>query len=224
MAERDENLMARWSRRKDAARRGSITIDEPGVPVSASDVAKAEGALPSPQAGPSEPAASAGREEAQRLTDLADIDFDALGIDSDYTQFMGNAVPDDVRNKALRKLWESDPLLTLHDGLDDCCGDYTDARWATGEIATLYRVGKGFLSDEEVAAWERLGRPIEVVAQDGEHEVGEAPTADAREPTENRQTEVAAAAPRDEAGAGAGAGADQSPTAPATSGEPMNEG
>jgi hypothetical protein len=28
-----------------------------------------------------------------------------------------------------------------------------------GTLATAYRVGKGFLSDEEVAAWEKLGHP-----------------------------------------------------------------
>jgi hypothetical protein len=40
-------------------------------------------------------------------------------------------------------------------------GDYTDAAVAaTGRVlTTAYKVGRGFLDDDEVAAWERLGRP-----------------------------------------------------------------
>ena len=41
--------------------------------------------------------------------------------------------------------------------------DYTDAAVAVpaGTLKTAYRIGKGFLTDEEVAVWEKLGHPAE---------------------------------------------------------------
>ena len=30
-----------------------------------------------------------------------------------------------------------------------------------GTLKTAYRIGKGFLTDEEVAEWEKLGKPVE---------------------------------------------------------------
>jgi putative acetyltransferase len=72
-------------------------------------------------------------------------------------------VPESIKQKALRKLWVSDPVFTTPDPFQDYLGDYTDAAVAVpaGTLKTAYRVGKGFLSDEEVAEWEALGKPAE---------------------------------------------------------------
>lgn len=165
MADHDEPLIARWSRRKAEAKRAAAAPD----PVDVKE--KSDHERPGEQDGDAAAtlASPGGKAATANATpSFADFDFEALDAKSDYTRFMDKSVPADVRSKALRKLWDSDPMLSLHDGLDDCCGDYTDARWAVGEISTIYRVGKGFLTDEEIAKWEQLGRPEPEAAEAGQ--------------------------------------------------------
>ena len=99
------------------------------------------------------------KDPARVLTedDFADIDFDALDEHSDYTRFMAKNVPEAIRRRALRKLWGSSELFAQMDGLNDYDQDFTDGIEAVKNIATDYKVGQGFLSDEEVAEWEDLG-------------------------------------------------------------------
>ena len=54
-------------------------------------------------------------------------------------------------------------VFSQPDPFQDYPGDYTDAAVAVpaGTLKTAYRVGKGFLTDEEVAEWEKLGHPAE---------------------------------------------------------------
>ena len=72
-------------------------------------------------------------------------------------------MPETIKNKALQKLWASDAVFTTPDPFQDYLGDYTDAAVAVpaGTLKTAYRIGKGFLTDEEVAVWEKLGHPDE---------------------------------------------------------------
>ncbi len=55
----------------------------------------------------------------------------------------------------------SDPMFTQVDPFQDYAGDYTDAACAVpgGLLKTAYKVGQGFLSDEEAAEWDKLGKP-----------------------------------------------------------------
>jgi hypothetical protein len=159
MSERDqEGFLGRWARLKRQARTGEAeaAADEGVREEAAADKGEErEVAILDAPAGEAP-------ERPRPLTreDFSDVDFDALDFNSDYRRFMAAGVPDDVRNQALRKLWASDPVLTMHDGLDDYCGDYTDAATVpAGVVKTAYRVGKGFLSDAEVAEWEKLGKP-----------------------------------------------------------------
>lgn len=160
-----EGLLTRWSRLKAEAKSTpsdapSETTEATASPARSSETSSGEPMTTPPK---SEPV-------------LADMDLDALDATSDYSKFMGSSVPADVRSKALRKLWTSDPMFSIHDGLDDCCGDYTDAQWAVGTIATAYRVGKGMLTDEEIAKWEQLGRPpVEIAEANARDETAEAP-------------------------------------------------
>ena len=116
---------------------------------------------------PSEATSSpaAGPQEKRELTeaDFADVDFDALDAKSDYSRFLQAGVPESIKNKALRQLWMSDALYTTPDPFQDYLHDYTDAAVAVppGTLKTAYRIGKGFLTDEEVAEWEKLGKPAE---------------------------------------------------------------
>jgi hypothetical protein len=99
--------------------------------------------------------AVAGQELAS--DDLAGVDFDALDFNSDYTRFMSPQIPPALRSKALRKLWASNTALTQPDGLQDYAKDYTDAAMTlSAGVQSLYRVGRGFMTDEELGAWAKL--------------------------------------------------------------------
>ena len=183
----DESFLARWSRLKrkpDATGANEVRVDQQSLP--AHDGSQAQPMqsepMPSPAAGPSGASQRCSQgEEAEsadesapadgnpqiELRDFSEFDFEKLDFNSDYTQFMKDGVPEEARTRALRQLWISNPVLANMDGLDDYCEDYTDAAMVpAGGVRTAYRIGKGFLSDADVAEWEALGRPDdpEVVA------------------------------------------------------------
>ena len=84
-------------------------------------------------------------EETLAALDLPDPD--TLQREDDFAAFMVRAVPQHLRNRALRKLWRSDPMLACVDGLNDYDMDYRAAATGQGVIQTAYRVGRGLLSD-----------------------------------------------------------------------------
>jgi putative acetyltransferase len=155
----EEPFLRRWSRRKSEAREGARPGDAPGdteqAKVAALDARSGRGAV--------EPRAEPLQKRELTEADFADVDFDALDAKSDYSRFLQTGVPDSIKNKALRRLWMSDALYTTPDPFQDYAHDYTDAAVAVpaGTLKTAYRVGKGFLSDEEAAEWDKLGRPAE---------------------------------------------------------------
>lgn len=156
----DASFLERWSRKK----RGLETEDD--VPSDdRGEGASESGEVAARREDPDEVAT-----ESVAKKDFADFDFDKLDYESDYTQFMGDDVTQEARHRALRKLWVSNPVLANMDGLDDYCEDYTDAAVCLpkGVLKTAYQFGRGFLSDEEVAEWEKLGKPSgpEVAAED----------------------------------------------------------
>src|SRR5439155_3469541 len=153
----DEPFLKRWSRRKVAAREGPDKVEP------AREIADGDVGMPGDV---SLPAQGEGRPQDKRElteTDFADVDFDALDAKSDYARFLAKGVPEAIKQKALRKLWASDPVFSQIEPFQEYAGDFTDAAVAVpaGTLKTAYRVGKGFLSDEEVAAWEKLGHPAE---------------------------------------------------------------
>ncbi|MEO1720189.1 MAG: DUF3306 domain-containing protein, partial [Pseudomonadota bacterium] len=158
----DVGFLTRWSRRKleDAAPPDAAADAEGGrttAPPQSSDGVEAVGV----SEGAADDSAEANTEDHEAEIDQCeDVDFDTLDYQSDYTRFMGKNVPEDVRNRALEKLWSSDPILANVDGLTDYSDDFTDAALAVprGMLRTAYKVGQGFLSDAEVAEWEALGR------------------------------------------------------------------
>lgn len=92
----DEPLISRWSRRKQQQREQTEA---------------AEAAAGEP------PAEAEGAAAGETPPELPDIDN--LDKDSDFTAFMQEGVPEDLRSRALRKLWLSDPMFAEIDGLDD---------------------------------------------------------------------------------------------------------
>jgi hypothetical protein len=78
--------------------------------------------------------------------DLPDVE--TLNADSDFTGFLGKNVPQDLTNKALRKLWRSDPVLSNMDGLNDYDEDYSKIGMVSEVVKTAYRIGQGYLMDD----------------------------------------------------------------------------
>ena len=155
----EEPFLKRWSRRKVEAREGPTPGDAPAA------AAEAKVAALDARSELGDIAPGDKPQEKRELTeaDFADVDFDALDAKSDYARFLQAGVPESIKNKALRQLWMSDALYTTPDPFQDYLHDYTDAAVAVppGTLKTAYRIGKGFLSDEEVAEWEKLGKPVE---------------------------------------------------------------
>lgn len=80
------------------------------------------------------------------LEELGLQDPDGMEKGDDFSAFMSKAVPTRLRNRALRKLWLSDPALANLDALVDYGEDFTDSAMAVENIQTAYQVGKGMLS------------------------------------------------------------------------------
>ncbi len=133
----EKDFLSRWSKRKQAAREG---LDDP---------------QPEHPVAPAQDAAEQTAEEAAiDESAFEDVDFDALDYNSDYTRFMGKDVPEMVRRRALRALWRSDPILANVDGLNDYDEDFTDAALVVENLASAYKPGKGYASEEDEAAEE----------------------------------------------------------------------
>lgn len=106
-------------------------------------------------------AAEADAEAARRALEekpdeevLAELDLpdpDTLQEGDDFTAFMARAVPERLRRRALRRLWLSNPLLANLDELLDYGEDFTDAATVVADLQSVYRVGKGMVSDEDLA-------------------------------------------------------------------------
>ncbi len=148
-----QGFLKRWSRLKleEAERRPP----EPALPAEAPE----EKAEALPVVAPEEIAeagAPAGAEsaegseaETEEPFDPADLpDIDSLDKDSDYTGFLKEGVPAKLRHMALQKLFRSDPVLAVLDGLNDYDEDFTIAKVAE-KIVSSYKPGRGYVDDED---------------------------------------------------------------------------
>lgn len=105
--EDDEGFLARWSRRKTAEQ-----VAEPVAEQGADDGA--------------DKAAPQAAEKAEAPFDLSQLpSLESLGKDSDYSLFMQKGVPEDLRLKAIRRMWQTDPSIAGPDLLDMHAWDYT---------------------------------------------------------------------------------------------------
>ena len=158
----NENFLERWSRRKSGSQ---DKTDAAQIKENASED-KSAAPPQEPAAGPDE-AASAAEDQAQQGQDpqnpsettepqepapWENVDIESLTKDSDYTVFMAEGVPENVQKEALDKLWRSDPVLANLDGLNDYDDDYSKWGMVSQVVKTAYKVGQGYLTDEEVAA------------------------------------------------------------------------
>jgi hypothetical protein len=151
-------FLARWSRRKAAARRGAAEPDPaaPGDAPAPPPVPPA-GAPARPEGGEPAPA------EARTGPDPMPLpDPDTLDAASDLRPFLEPGVPAELRRRALRRMWRINPIIATPDGLDDyyVVNDFSDASTAVAGLKTLYRVGRGMLAAAEEEA-EPPARPEE---------------------------------------------------------------
>ncbi len=126
-SEDDRGFVARWSRRKAAARAA-----EPEPP--------AEDAVP--QAG--ETSAGEAERHANRAAAEA-IDLESLTENPDVTPFLKPGVPDAVRRAALRKLFRSNPVLANVDGLVDYGEDFRNPSMILSTFRSAWQAGRGYL-------------------------------------------------------------------------------
>ncbi len=145
-----QEFLSRWSRLKAEAK------DKPVE----SDALQAEGE------GAATRADMAPQLTSQQLEDMTDDELlqhfdlpepDSLQQGDDFTAFMKAAVPARLRNRALRKLWLSNPALANVDMLVDYGDDFTDAAMVVPGMTTAYQVGKGIVRKlEELAEQDGL--------------------------------------------------------------------
>lgn len=102
-------------------------------------------------------------DEAAYVSTLPPID--QLTNESNFTPFMSGKVPEFLRRKALRVLYQSHPILGFRDGLNDYDEDYNIIdKLIDAATQTSYKVGKGQAAAQEVEDEEAT----EVVDQDDE--------------------------------------------------------
>lgn len=104
-----DGFLGRWSRRKDAVRKGEEVAAEPVQPVAVPVVAAP---VPAPAPAPAESPPPPTLEDVQALT-----------ADSDFTRYVRPDVAPEVKNAAMKKLF-SDPHFNVMDGLDTYIDDY----------------------------------------------------------------------------------------------------
>lgn len=139
MAE-DERFLDRWSRRK-------TDVKDETTASTALEPMPDGGEVTAPEDGAGE-----GKAPAFDPKDLPDID--SLDAESDFSVFMREGVPDQIRTLAMRKLWRLDPVFANLDGLVDYGEDFTLSDRPLDAIRTVYKVGKGMVGDDEEPASE----------------------------------------------------------------------
>ncbi len=121
MADPEDSFISRWSRRK----RGEGQLEESTKPSGADS---------------GEPVASELSED-EIVAQLPDID--SLDEGADFTVFLKKGVPEELRQRALRRLWRLNPVFANLDGLNDYDEDFNTVTTLIEGVKTLYQVGKG---------------------------------------------------------------------------------
>ena len=121
MPDQETSFVRRWSRRKRAqrARRNSAVPTVGGEDGEATPKAVSPASVDPDAQSASAPAASGSRGETPEQAAAALPAIESLDKDSDFTVFLKEGVPEELKTLALRKLWRSDPVFARIDGLDD---------------------------------------------------------------------------------------------------------
>jgi len=124
----DDSIASRWSRRKQAVRDEALEAEAESKEAVVEDL-------------PEEPE----KTEAEILAEFNLKDPDDMEAGDDFSAFMNSAIPQRLKNRALRKLWLSNPALANLDQLLDYGEDFTSKGGVVEDIVTAYKVGRGFV-------------------------------------------------------------------------------
>ena len=146
MSSEDKSRLARWAQRKAAVRerRGGAA---PHIEKERADLPAGTAAHDEPKDMP-HPTGQPGNETPE----LPDIE--SLDSDSDFTGFMKEGVPREMRRLALRKLWASDPMFNVIDEMVEYGEDYTDAATVVAGMKSAWEVGRGYARAPDEASGE----------------------------------------------------------------------
>ena len=131
-----------WSRRREAVAR-EAKADEAAI-IAAED-AEREAAL-------------AERTDEELLAEAGMVAPEALDSPEAVREFLGSALPQRLKTRALRRLWRLNPVLANVDGLVDYGEDFTDSATVIENMQTAYQVGKGMLKHVEELARQAEGK------------------------------------------------------------------
>ena len=173
----EPGFASRWSRLKQEAKAEPVEAE--------AEPAAAEPEAPAADEGPDD------RSDEEVLEELGLPDPDTLKAGDNFAAFMAKAVPTRLRNRALRKLWVSDPVLANLDMLVDYGEDFTDAATVVENLQTAYQVGRGYI--------DKVAELSEEDAGSAEEPAEESPEESAEKPPEEPAEESAEAG--DETGA-----------------------
>ncbi len=162
MADPEDPFLARWSRRKRSPRRDRPAPDAKPERRD-SDAVTAAPAEDTPPDKIAEPGAAEPETAAEELPDI-----DSLDKTSDFSVFLKEGVPEAIRRKALRRLWRLDPVLANLDGLNDYDEDFSVVGMVAGHLKTIYKVGKGYLDEDEAPGAETPADQVSVAQTAGE--------------------------------------------------------
>ena len=94
-----------------------------------------------------EPKAWSEEEVQQKLAEI-----DGMQQGDDFKPLLAVGIPEVVKRAALRKLWRSNPVFGILDGLNDYDLDYTLKPGLVEQVRSAYQAGKGYIYDEEAEA------------------------------------------------------------------------
>jgi hypothetical protein len=172
----NEDFLRRWSRRKIEGEPTEDPAGDAGLPEDGIAAVPEEGNEPE-------------EIDPEVVANLPDIE--TLDKDSDYTGFLRDGVPEELKRMALRKLWLSDPVLANLDGLNDYDEDFgAILKSGADYMQRLADAGEKFTrpgADEE--------EPAEAEAEESE-DAGEELLAQEAEPDADTDPDLADAGPR----------------------------
>ncbi|MAB00985.1 MAG: hypothetical protein CMN86_22165 [Stappia sp.] len=157
-------FLGRWSRLKQEAAHGRPAVDTSDVPAETGQETPADEA-------PAEEAARVGVENQEAAEA---IDIDSLEFSSDYSAFLKQGVSRELKRRALRKLWTSDPVLACVDGLNDYDEDFRNVEVLSEGFRSSWQVGRGFGWMDEKAE-DAAGDEVPVVESVSDKIEAEAP-------------------------------------------------
>jgi hypothetical protein len=180
----DEAFYKRWSRRKVAEAEKPKQPTTPAfapLPEGEDEGGEAEIAVveDGTTALPAEAASDGDVAPDQKEGDTTEVpspeadlpDVETLNYESDYHGFMAEGVSEDLRNRALRRLWRSNPILANIDGLNDYDEDFTDAALVKPGMKTAFDAIRGYASDKEDAKEDEGATSVATAEAEAEVEV-----------------------------------------------------